>query len=51
MSFLSIQESQKYVLLTSWPTLASSPQLMGAMEGCVAAVFNIDGCGAMTTGD
>lgn len=42
---------QVYALLTSWPTLAMSPQVMGTVEERVVAVFSTDGCGAMTTGD
>lgn len=43
---------QVYILLTSWPTFAMSPQVMGTEEErVVVAVFSTDGCGAMTTGD
>ncbi len=44
-------KKQVYVLLTSWPTFAISPQVMGTVEESVVEVFSTDGCGAMTTGD
>lgn len=44
-------EKQMYVLLTSWPTFAMSPQVMGPEEERVVVLFSTDGCGAMTTGD
>lgn len=40
-----------YILLTSWPTFAVSPQVMGTEGESVVAVFSTVGCGAMTTGD
>lgn len=40
-----------YTLLTSWPTLAASPQAMGRVGDSVVEVFRTDGCGAMTTGE
>lgn len=42
---------QLHVLLTRWPTLDTSPQVMGPLVVMVAAGFNTEGCGAMTTGD
>lgn len=44
-------EEQLYVLQTRWPTLDTSPQEMGPLVVRVAAVFNTEGCVAMTTGD
>lgn len=45
------EEKQMYLLLTSWPTFAMSPQVIGTVEESVVAFFSTDGCGAMTTGD
>lgn len=47
----SAMEERLHVLLTRWPTLETSPQVMGPLAVMVAAGFNTEGCGAMTTGD
>lgn len=51
MDLCWVEEKQVYILLTSWPTVAMSPQVMGTEDESEVAVFITDGCGAMTTGD
>lgn len=51
MDQCSVEEEHLYVLPTRWPTLDTSPQVTGPLVVRVAAGFNADGCGAMTTGD